>query len=118
MRCACGLSSASRITLMAGYFFFFVLLGAGEAGVLPVLVSAGLAGESAAGGVVRASGWVSSAELPVTGATVTSPVKPGVASAVLGTVSGISRFGGSMVGVPLFAAPLMSGLRRKKSLSL
>ena len=56
------------------------------------------------------------AELPVSGATVTSPVNPGVpASAVTGTVTGILRSGASMVGVPTLAASLISGLRRIKS---
>src|SRR5258708_9596799 len=100
MRCACGLSSASKITLIEDYFFFF----------LPVVWGSWVleaAGSAVDGGVVRASGWVSRAEFPLTGATVTSPEKPGAAaSAVLGTVSGISRLGGSMVGVPLLAASL------------
>src|SRR6185295_1672260 len=99
MRCACGLSSASRITLIARYFFFFFLLvdddagsvlaAAGVAWASAPLAAAGVAWPSAvvpdlasaAGALVRASGCVSSADGPVTGATVTSPENPGVSAA-------------------------------------
>src|SRR6478672_3709910 len=107
MRCACGLSSASRITLIPGYFFLLLL----------AFGSAGMAGGAVGGAPGRASGWVSSAEGPFTGATVTSPEKP-AASAGTGTFLGISRLGFSMVGVPLLAAALTSGPRRMKLVAL